>query len=54
MEKEVIVDTEEISDYLFKELVKRGFSPTDAETDQIADIVFQYLVDKDIINEHIE
>ena len=50
-EIEVHIDSEEISNYLFAELVKRGFSPTQDETDELADIVFDYLLDKNIIDE---
>ncbi|WP_069203022.1 YozD family protein [Bacillus testis] len=53
-EIEVVIDTEEIADYFFEELTKRGYAPTIEELEEIADITFEYLLDKCIIDEEME
>jgi len=53
-EMEVIIDTEEIADFFFHELAKRGYVPTEEELDELADITFEYLLKKCIIDEEIE
>lgn len=53
-EIEVIIDTEEIAEFFFHELVKRGYVPTEEELEEIADITFEYLLDKSIIDEDID
>lgn len=53
-EIEVFVDSEEMADYLFSELVKRGFHLTQDEAEEIADVFFDYLLDKNIIDEQVE
>jgi hypothetical protein len=50
-EIEVFIDTEEIAEFFFHELVKRGYVPTEEELEEIADITFEYLVEKSIIDE---
>lgn len=53
-EIEVIIDTEEIAEFFFQELVKRGYVPNEEELEELADITFEYLLDKCIIDEEIE
>ncbi len=53
-EIEVVIDTEEIANYFFQELTKRGYVPTVEELEEIADITFEYLLDKCIIDEEME
>ncbi len=53
-EIEVIIDTEEIAEFFFHELVKRGYVPTEGELEEIADITFEYLLDKSIIDEEVD
>ncbi|MBT2757159.1 YozD family protein [Mesobacillus foraminis] len=53
-EIEVIIDTEEIAEFFFHELVKRGYVPTEEELEEIADITFEYLLDKSIIDEEVD
>lgn len=53
-EIEVFIDTEEIAEFFFQELVKRGYVPTEEELEEIADITFEYLLDKCIIDEEVE
>ncbi|PLR77271.1 YozD family protein [Bacillus sp. V3-13] len=53
-EIEVIIDTEEIAEFFFHELLKRGYVPTNEELNEMADITFEYLVEKSIIDENID
>jgi hypothetical protein len=53
-ELEVFIDTEEIAEFFFHELVKRGYVPTEEELEEIADITFEYLLEKCIIDEDLE
>lgn len=53
-EIEVFIDTEEIAEFFFHELVKRGYVPSEEELEEIADITFEYLVEKSIIDEEID
>jgi hypothetical protein len=53
-EIEVIIDTEEIAEFFFQELVKRGYVPKEEELQDIADITFEYLLEKCIIDEEVE
>ncbi|WP_018665168.1 YozD family protein [Heyndrickxia acidiproducens] len=48
---DVYIDTEEIAAFFFKELVKRGYAPAEEELEEIADITFEYLLEKSIIDE---
>jgi hypothetical protein len=50
-EIEVFIDTEEIAEFFFQELVRRGYVPTEEELEEIADITFEYLLEKCIIDE---
>ncbi|PLR81030.1 YozD family protein [Bacillus canaveralius] len=53
-EIEVIIDTEEIAEFFFHELLKRGYVPTNEELNEMADITFEYLVEKSIIDENTD
>jgi hypothetical protein len=53
-EIEVFIDTEEIAEFFFQELVKRGYVPTEEELEEIADITFEYLIQKCIIDEEMD
>ncbi|MBY0122736.1 YozD family protein [Bacillus sp. S/N-304-OC-R1] len=53
-EIEVIIDTEEIADFFFHELTRRGYVPAENELEELADIVFDYLLQKCIIDEEID
>ena len=50
-EIEVIVDTDEIREYMFEKLISKGYVATDDESHMLAHIVFDYLVHKEIIDE---
>jgi hypothetical protein len=52
-EIEVIIDTDEIAEFFFRELLKRGYVPAERELDDLADITFDYLLEKSIIDEEI-
>lgn len=47
----VFIDTEEIAEFFYQELIRRGFVPGEDEVRELADITFEYLVKKDIIAE---
>lgn len=53
-EIEVIIDTEEIAEFFFQELLKRGYVPSELEVEELADITFEYLLEKSIIDEEME
>lgn len=53
-EIEVFIDTEEIAEFFFDELVKRGYAISESEAEDLADITFEYLLKKCIIDEEIE
>lgn len=52
-EIEVIIDTDEIAEFFFQELLKRGYVPSEDEVDDLADITFEYLLEKCIIDEEV-
>ncbi|RSK27276.1 YozD family protein [Bacillus sp. HMF5848] len=52
-EIEVIIDTEEIAEFFYKELINRGYAPDMSEIEEIADITFEYLLEKCIIDEEV-
>ncbi|MBB5323019.1 hypothetical protein HNQ34_000096 [Anoxybacillus tepidamans] len=53
-EIEVVIDTEEIAEFFYFELIRRGFVPSRIELEEIADITFDYLIEKCIIDEELE
>jgi YozD-like protein len=53
-EIEVFIDTEEIAEFFMKELVQRGYVPSEEELEELADITFEYLIAKCIIDEEWE
>ncbi|MCM3030607.1 YozD family protein [Niallia sp. MER 6] len=53
-EIDVIIDTEEIAEFFFRELLKRGYVPTEDEMEELADITFEYLLEKYIIDEELD
>ena len=53
-EIDVIIDTEEMAEFFYNELTKRGYIPSELELDTIADIAFDYLLEKCIIDEDLE
>jgi len=53
-EIDVIIDTEEIAEFFFRELLKRGYVPTEDEMEELADITFEYLLEKCIIDEELD
>jgi hypothetical protein len=50
-EIEIVIDTEEMGEYILEKLIDKGFIPTDEEIDTISDIVFDYLIHKSIVEE---
>ena len=53
-EIELMIDTEEIADFFYLELTRRGYIPNEDELFEIADITVDYLIAKCMIDEHIE
>jgi hypothetical protein len=53
-EIEVIIDTEEIAEFFYQQLIRRGYVPTQEELEELADITFDYLLEKCIIDEEID
>lgn len=53
-EFEVHIDTEEIESFLYKNLIARGFVPEEEEIQELADIVFDFLIEKMFISEDEE
>lgn len=45
-EIEIVIDTDEIEEFLLYELVQKGYAPGKREVEDIADILFEYLVNK--------
>lgn len=50
----VAIDTEEVQRYLYINLIKRGMSPSNDELEVVADILFDFLVHKQIIEEELD
>ena len=50
-EAELVIDTEEIAEFFYMELVKRGYIPSELETFELADITFEYMLRKAMIVE---
>lgn len=53
-EIEVFIDTEEIAEFFYSELLKRGYVTTELEAEDLADITFEYLLKKCIIDEELD
>jgi hypothetical protein len=52
MEGQIFVDTKEIREYIIAKLIERGIVPPNEEDIiELADIVFDYLLDKGIMKE---
>jgi hypothetical protein len=49
-----VISDNEIKDFFFKELLERGLVPTSEEVETIADITFDFLVEKGVIVDTIE
>jgi hypothetical protein len=45
MEKHIRISTKEIEEYLFECLIRLGYAPSKDEMDDLADIIFQFIVD---------
>ncbi|MGE6629720.1 YozD family protein [Bacillus sp. NPDC077027] len=50
-EADLVIDTEEIAEFFYLELIKRGYIPSELETLELADITFEYLLKKSMIVE---
>ncbi|MEH7462616.1 YozD family protein [Bacillus thuringiensis] len=50
-EIEVVIDTEEIAEFFYEQLIVRGYVPKREEIEDLADIAFDYLLEKCMIDE---
>ena len=48
---QIVIDTEEISEYMYHKLLERGFVAEMDIVEEMADIMFDYLLDKCVIDE---
>ncbi|MBY8914034.1 YozD family protein [Bacillus sp. YC2] len=53
-EIDLVIDTEEIADFFYSQLAKRGYIPSEEEIFEIADITFDYLLEKCMIDEELD
>jgi YozD-like protein len=49
--REVVIDSEEIEEFVHDNLTKRGFVPSEDEVETLADIFFDFLIEKGVIDE---
>lgn len=49
--REISVDTEEIANELYTELLRKGYAPSREEVDTMAHIFFDFLIKKAFIDE---
>jgi hypothetical protein len=47
----VVIDTEEIEEFVFNRLSQCGLVPSEEEVETIADIFFDYLLEKGVVDE---
>jgi hypothetical protein len=50
---EIVVDTDEMNEFLFTNLLKRGLVPSEREVEIVSDIVFDFLIHKNVIDEEV-
>lgn len=50
-EYEVVIDTEEMAEYIYERLIERGYVPKREEVEELADIFFDFLLDYGVIEE---
>jgi hypothetical protein len=53
-DKRYVITDIEIKEFFFEELLERGYVPTDEEVRDIADIMFDFLVEKSVITDTID
>jgi len=49
VERNNVISAEEIEKYLFSQLLKRGYASNTKELEELADIFFDYLAEKGVI-----
>lgn len=50
----IVIDTEEIKEFFYRELLSLGYMPTEEEAEDLADICFDYLMEIGIIVDYEE
>jgi hypothetical protein len=53
MKEIIMIDTEKIKEFFYQELIQRGYVPTEEETEEMADITFDYLLEIGVIEEDV-
>jgi len=53
-EVEVVIDTEEIAEYFYLRLVEHGLAVKESDLEILADITFDYFIEKGIVEEQDE
>jgi len=53
-EIEVVIDTEEIAEYFYLRLVEHGLAVKESDLEILADITFDYFIEKGIVEEQDE
>ncbi|MBW3114224.1 YozD family protein [Bacillus sp. MCCB 382] len=48
---DIYIDTDEIKDFLYMQLIKKGLVPGEKELDEISDSMFEFLINKRVIDE---
>jgi hypothetical protein len=53
-EKEIYIDSLEIANHLWGKLVAKGYTPSADEIFDLADIFFDYLVEKSVVEDVVD
>jgi hypothetical protein len=49
-----IISTEDISDFIYQKLIQQGYAPKEEECEDLADIMFDYLIELGIVEDFEE
>lgn len=49
VERNNVISSDEIEKYIHEHLIKRGYAPAMGEIEELADIFFEYLAEKGVI-----
>jgi hypothetical protein len=51
MEYEIVIDMDEMKDFLYNSLIRKGFIPTEHEIEEISETLYDYMVSVGVITE---